>query len=282
MVVAIMLVAVGLVGCSSKIIVPPITGDAAGLRYAGKFVWFDLHTDNLITATRFYDAVFNWSFERTDDTSPKIKTILFQDKRIGNVVERKSKEGTAQWLSYLSVPDVDRTYEAALSAGATRLQAPQDMPDRGRVAVVLGPNKAPFAMVSSSAGDPPDVKPTDGYWLGAELWTYDVTNSIGFYTQLVGYSVRELDVHEKIKYKQLMTQGKPRAGVVSIPWEGVTPQWVPYVAVKSIEETVAKVEANGGRVLIQPDLSVKSGRVAIFKDPTGGVIAAQEFIPEEF
>ncbi|BCS89441.1 glyoxalase [Pseudodesulfovibrio sediminis] len=252
------------------------------MELTGKFVWFDLYTTDIVQATRFYDAVFNWSFERTDPESGKVKNILFDHERIGNVIERKDKAKGSQWLSFISVRNTDALFNQALDSGATKLIAPKDMPDRGRVAVVLDPQEALFALVTSPLGDPADVKPTNGYWLGAELWTHDVDAAIQFYATLVGYTAQSLPVHEQVRYTQLLANAIPRCGVVSIPWEDVSPQWVPYVAVLDIQETLARVEAHGGRILIRPQMDIKSGRVAIFKDPTGGILGIQEFQPEEF
>lgn len=272
----------GLTGCASKMVVPPLTSRAAGLELTGKFVWFDLYTTDIVQATRFYDAVFNWSFERTDPESGKVKNILFDHKRIGNVIERKDKAEGSQWLSYISVRDTDAVFNRAVSSGGSKFIEPRDMPDRGRVAVVLDPQKVLFALVTSSFGDPPDVKPTNGYWLGAELWTPAVDEALAFYSSLAGYTYVSLPVHEKVRYTLLQTGSTPRGGVVSIPWEGVSPQWVPYVAVLDIQDTLARVEANGGHILIQPQMDITSGRVALFKDPTGGVLGIQEYQPEEY
>lgn len=270
-----------LAGCSTKIIVPPVTMDAAKLQLNGKFVWFDLFTTDMTTAQNFYDRVFDWDFERANEGNARVKNIMHQGQFVGNMIGRDSTPGDSQWLSYMSVADTDHAYDAALSAGATKYTAPKEMPNRGRIAVVIDSQKAPVALLHSPVGDPPDGKPQANGWIGSELWTHDVDQAVAFYTRLGGYTVEDVEVHDKVQYKLLLTDDRPRAGVVSIPWEKVDPQWVPYVAVVDIQATVKLIQANGGRILIAPQMDVRSGRVALFADPTGAVLGIQELEPEE-
>ncbi|BDQ37689.1 glyoxalase [Pseudodesulfovibrio nedwellii] len=276
-----LLLLTGLTACSTKVIVPPVTMDAAKLQLNGKFVWFDLFTTDMTTAQNFYDRVFDWDFERANEGNAQVKNIMHQGQFVGNMIGRNSTSGDSQWLSYMSVADTDHAFDAALSAGATGYTPPKEMPNRGRIAVVIDPQKAPVALLHSPVGDPPDAKPRANGWIGAELWTNEVDEAVAFYTRLGGYTSEDVAVHDKVQYKLLLTDDRPRAGVVSIPWKDVDPQWVPYVAVENIKATVELIRANGGRILIEPQMDVRSGRVALFADPTGAVLGIQEMEPEE-
>ena len=44
-------------------IVPAITPNPTGIYHVGKFVWFDLLTNDVPNAKRFYGELFNWEFE---------------------------------------------------------------------------------------------------------------------------------------------------------------------------------------------------------------------------
>jgi predicted enzyme related to lactoylglutathione lyase len=50
------------------------------------------------------------------------------------------------WLTYWTVNDVDKSYEKARSLGATGAMAPMDIPNTGRVATVVDPTGAAFAL----------------------------------------------------------------------------------------------------------------------------------------
>ena len=271
----------GLAGCSNKIVVPPITFEAARLQLEGKFVWYDLYTTDMTASLNFYDRVFGWRFERTNQGNPRVKNIMSRDGYIGNMIGREAEQGNSQWLSYMSVPDVDEAYDKAVNSGAAEYLTPKELPNRGRVAVFIDPHKAPVALLTSPIGDPPDARFKPGLWIGAELWTPNVDEAVAFYSGLVNYEARKVDVHEKVSYTLLLSQHRPRAGVVSIPQKGVDPQWIPYVGVENINTTVRLIKDNGGRILVEPQSDVKSGRVAIFADPAGAVLGVQELEPEE-
>ena len=270
----LLLVAI-MTGCSSKIVVPPVTMDAARLQLNGKFVWYDLFTTDMTASQNFYDRVFDWTFERTNEGNPRVKNIMFRGQFIGNMIGRDSTPGDSQWLSYMSVGNVDGGYDAALAAGASGQTAPKELPNRGRIAVIVDPQKAPVALLKSPVGDPADARATPSLWIGAELWTVDVDQAVTFYTRLAQFQVQEIAMHEKVAYRVLLTNNRIRAGIVSIPWEGVTPQWIPYVGVEDISAAVERVKGNGGRILVDPQPAIKAGRVAIFADPSGAVMGIQ-------
>ena len=59
----------------------------------------------------------------------------------------------SQWLSYLSVSDVDSAYRAALAAGAKSVMAPTDYGSAGRAATLADPTGGVFALWKGAQGD---------------------------------------------------------------------------------------------------------------------------------
>jgi len=266
-----------LVGCpSTKIIVPPITESAAKISLPGKFVWFDLFTTDMTAAANFYGALFGWEDRRTNENDASVKTFYHHGKPVANMIGRESIPGDSQWLAYMSVDDVDSALEITEALGGSIHREAKDLPNRGRIGVAVDPQKAAFAMVTSPVGDPLDVKFVFNRWLGCELWTTDVSGASDFYTKLVGYSVNVVDVHEKVQYRLLASQGHRRGGIVEIPWSDAAPEWVPYIAVESILATVTKAQELGGKLLLEPDMSVKQGHIAIIADPAGAIFGIQQ------
>jgi len=266
----LMLAALVLVGCSSRI-VPPVNEPASTNRLPGKFVWYDLLSPEVEKSAAFYAELLGWEAAKEPEQAG-VRTFFLKGYPIATIFER---EGDAQWLCSISVEDVDKAETVAQANGGLVVLNADDMPNRGRMAVIKDPQGAPFAVLASSSGDPMDFAPAEGEWLGGELWTTNVNKAVGFYVTLAGYEVREVDVHAKVKYRTLFKDNELRAGVVSLLYKRVTPQWVPYVAVADVQQTVAKAEQLGGEVLIRPDLSVKEGRVALIKDPAGAVFGVQ-------
>jgi hypothetical protein len=247
----------------------------------GKFVWYDLLTSDVPAVKKFYGGVFGWEFENPEGTDGVYTVIHNKGEAIGGIIdaaEAKKVEGE-QWLSYLSVADVDAAARLAKQRGGRILRDPFDFKDRGRVAVVTDPQGALMVLVRSTSGDPADSEPQIYTWLWTELFTSDVNAAAGFYSELAGYEVNDMDTGVRVPYYVFETKDSPRAGMLAIPeeWKDVKPNWLPYIRVDDPAAVVKKVEALGGTVLLAPDPDVRNGSAAIIADPTGGVLAIQKW-----
>lgn len=258
------------------VLVPPISVEKDTEHLPGKFVWFDLFTNEIEKSGRFYQEVFNWELRQTEKDNNTVQTVLSNGKPIANLIQRENKPGKSQWLSYMSVKDVREAITSAQNGGATIHTAPKELPDRGTVAIIKDPQNAILAIVHSSSGDPKDEEYYYNSWLGSELWTKDVNNAVNFYQKLAPLDQTKVDVHEKIEYILLYSQDRPRAGIVSIPWDDIEPEWIPYIIVENIREKVELVEKSGGKILIHPDLHDVTGFVAIAAAPTGEIFGIQQ------
>ena len=147
-------------GCSS-LKLTPVTSPATGMHHQGKFVWYDLLTDDVTLAKNFYGELFNWSFKERGSY-----TVVFNNgQAIGGIVEIQSKEGeesTARWIPLLSVDDVDKAVELVQKSGGTIHEGPVDMPNRGRGSLISDPQGAPLLLLRAFDGDPPDREPPVG------------------------------------------------------------------------------------------------------------------------
>ena len=259
--------------------VPPLTPAPTGTHQVGKFVWFDLLTNDVPAVTRFYRGLFGWDFATSDDDST-YTVILHRGTPIGGVVFTDRLEEdvkTSQWLSWLSVPDIDGAVEFVRGSGGLVHAKPRDLPERGRVAVVSDPQGALVAFVRAAGGDPPDRAAAPGEWLWSELWTSDTDAAMSFYESLVGYRREAFDDGVSRPYHILRAGDRPRAGVMEIPFDGVRPNWLPYVRVEDPAAVAAQSETLGGAVLIPVSNDIRGGSVALIADPSGAVLAVQRW-----
>lgn len=259
-------------------IVPAITPNPTGIYHVGKFVWFDLLTNDVPGTKRFYGELFNWEFEGEPSDDSFYATIKKNGTLIGSVIYLKrtdEKVSESRWLSYLSVPDVDRAVDHVRNGGGVVLKEPRDFPDRGRIAIVRDPQGAILALLRAKGGDPPDSDLAIGEWMWNELWTTDVDAAITFYKTLAGFKHETIDLPMGETYRQLKLADRIRAGVVPIPWKDVKPNWLPYVAVSDISATLAHAKALGGKVLLEPDDTIRGDSVAVIADPSGAALAIQ-------
>ncbi len=278
--VIVFLVVMGVSSCSKRqVIVPTLTPEPTNLRLVGKFVWFDLFTHDLKSASHFYEELFGWSFYPAQSGRKIVNTITREGIPIGNAIQinrEKNKVRKSRWLSYVSVEDVDRSTMLVEQNNGTIYMRPKELPNRGRVAVVKDPQGAVFAMVTVLGGDPSDQGMMENFWMGSELWTSHMNSALRFYHLLVGYEQELVDVKSGTKYCLLVKDRQPRAGMVKIPWDDVKPNWVPYIAVEDVMTIADTAKQLGGILLIEPDKKVREGMVAIISDPNGAVFGVQQ------
>ncbi len=273
------LLSIAVSACAAGVTVPPLTPTPTGTEQVGKFVWFDRLTDDVQSVTRFYRGLFGWEFATNNDDST-YTVILHRGTPIGGVVytDRLAQDvKTSQWLSSLSVPDIEGAVELVRSSGGVVYAEARDLPKRGRVAVVSDPQGALVAFVRADGGDPPDREAAPGDWLWSELWTTDTDAAMSFYESLVGYRREAFDAGVSRPYHILRTGDRARAGVMEIPFDGVRPNWLPYVRVEDPAAVAARAETLGGNVLIPVRDDIRGGSVALIADPSGGVLAVQRW-----
>ena len=264
-------------------VVPPLTPTPTNARGIGQFVWYDLLTSDPEGAKRFYGSLFGWTFDAGGEASPVFTTILHNGRPIGGIAateEMSRQVNVSQWVSNLSVPDVDQAVEDVRRLGGTVAAEPQDLPNRGRMAVVRDNEGALLALVSSPTGDPPLNRTEVGGWLWTELWTRDAEASLGFYEGLLGYQAIAYEDQTPGEYYLLQRGGVNLAGVLVYDLEYVQPNWLPYILVEDPPSLVERVEELGGRVLFPPNPEVRGGGVAIIADPSGAAVTIQKWPPE--
>lgn len=263
--------------CTKPIELPPVTASATGAHLTGKFIWRDLLTDDVAAARAFYGGLFGWQFQ--DVADGEYVVITHHGAPIGGIVEAspKVKVAVAQWVSWLSVTDVDAAADLVRAEGGAVLRGPMDLAGRGRLAVVTDPQGALLVLVRTDEGDPPDADPVEGGWLWTELWTHQRAASAGFYGKLVGYSTETMDLGDGKDYTVFRGSGARRSGLVDNPFDHVPTNWLPYVRVSDAGAVAARAEALGGRVLLAQSEDIRNGTAAIVADPTGAALTIQQW-----
>lgn len=267
-------------GCSPDLpIVPPINEITTNEFRPGKFVWRDLMTHDIPAVKKFYSELFGWTYLDIGESDNDYTVVLHDGKPIAGMFKLRDvdpKQNYSQWISYLSVADMNQAINYIKASGGKIYRDPFELPNRGTISFVFDSQQAILALVKSSSGDPADQDPVYNQWFWTELWTNDVQNSVKFYTELFGYNQRTFDTRAENQYHVLELKSKPRAGVIKIPFENVKPHWMPYIAVKDPSEIVKKVEQLGGSVYLGTE-GIAGNNAAIIADPSGAVFTVQKW-----
>ena len=268
-------------GETAKLRLPPLSTSDSG-RLPGKFVWADLVTDDVPTARKFYGRLFGWTFREMD----KYTLAANDDRALCGLLQRARPEGSKaspRWIGYISVANISKVEKAVEQAGGRVLAAPHKYPDRGEQAVFADPQGAVFGVLKSSSGDPQDFLPDPGDWIWAELLSRDARQAGDFYRTVAGYQVAENTTSQRSADFVLVSDGYARGAILTIPeaHSEVRPNWLFFVRVSSVSESIAKAKELGGRVLIPPRPDLFDGRVAVIADPTGAAIGIMEWSHDE-
>lgn len=116
---------------------------------AGSFCWDELLTNDTDGAKTFYTSLFGWGSKEWDmGPAGKYTLLLRGEGPIAGIMNMPaSAPHPPMWLSYVAVDDADGTAERAKKSGGTVAAAPRDVPEVGRVAVLLDPTGASIAIL---------------------------------------------------------------------------------------------------------------------------------------
>lgn len=271
-------------GCAAvSVNLPPITESPTGEHHDGRIVWHDLLTNTPEASRRFYAELFGWEFENPGFDfgigGGDYMLIRHNGRLIGGIVDTRAlgkRENISQWVTTMSVSDIDAAVARVAGAGGTVMAEPASIGSRGQMAVVGDPTGAVFALIQTSEGDPAELEPDLDGWLWDELWTNDVARATGFYQDVVGFQHTDhaIDGADR-NYRVLRAGDRPRAGVLDNPFEGERPVWVNYLRVSDPSAVTKRVEDLGGRVLLETQSRPIGGQVAFIAGPSGAGVALQ-------
>jgi uncharacterized protein len=104
-----------------------------------------------------------------------------------------------------------------------------------------------------------------------DMSSSDVEKAKEFYSGLFGWDCPDGDP-EAGGYSVCTLRGRTVAGLSPTFDPNMPTVWMTYVNVDSVDDTLAKVEANGGTVFMPATDVMDAGRMAIFADSIGAVV----------
>ena len=120
----------------------------------GSFVWNELYTPDVEAAKAFYAATIGWTFEGMPmpHENRTYWVAKVGDKPVAGILDMRGivPDGVPpHWLSYLEVDDVDRRVAEIENHGGKVVRPPFDVPDVGRIAIVVDTTGAFMAWMTS-------------------------------------------------------------------------------------------------------------------------------------
>lgn len=242
-------------------------------------VWHELITKDMAAARAFYGGLLGWTFSEPKALEMSTYVVAsLEGQAVAGFLRLPDSAGVnnSQWLSYFRVPDAKLAVEAATSAGGRVLVKPVELQGRGRGALLLDAEGAPFAVLEPSRAAPWEGRTPENGWFWNELFTNDPLKAAAFYGTVFGFAPARRLV-DGVEREGFARGGVPVAGLQRIPADGPRPNWLPTIRVADVGQVAAKVAGLGGRLIMPPQAGVRAGNVAIIADPTGAAFAVQEW-----
>jgi predicted enzyme related to lactoylglutathione lyase len=141
---------------------PRDTGGLEAVMEPNTLCWTELYTTDAAAAKEFYGSVFSWTSQDMPMGGGMSYSVVSapgggkgEDTGHGGIMQLQKEHLEAgsepEWHPYFGVEDCDATFTAATDRGATAQMPPTDVPGVGRLAMLLDPSGAPFALIK---GDP--------------------------------------------------------------------------------------------------------------------------------
>jgi predicted enzyme related to lactoylglutathione lyase len=115
----------------------------------GEFCWAELLANDSAAAFKFYGEVLGWEKVAEHDMGPMGIYLLFGrgSTRFGGMFTKpKDMKQPPAWLYYVQVDKLDEMVERAKAKGAKLLNGPMDVPGGARIAQLMDPQGAAFAL----------------------------------------------------------------------------------------------------------------------------------------
>ena len=105
-----------------------------------------------------------------------------------------------------------------------------------------------------------------------DIGTTDLGAGVRFYAELFGWQGQ--DIGEEAGHYTIVSKDGKQVAAISPAQDPGPPRWTTYINVDDVDAAASKAEAAGGTVIVAPMDVMTAGRMALFADTTGAVIAA--------
>lgn len=249
--------------------------NAATPHAEGTLCWSELRTRAAPHWQNFYTGLFGWSTNDVPIGEDQSYTMVcVGDKTVAAMCtmdEWLPANGLSPfWLNYFAVVSVDDTTEKAHTLGAEIVNAPFDVFDAGRMAVLRDPVGTMVALWQAKTNIGALLTNRAGALARCEFHTRDIARSLGFYRQLFQWQ----DPHDPSAEVVHLTHADQPIVFVACAGALPTQLCVPCFGVDDYQQATQRAKELGGTILTAP--TDVTGLSALLRDPQGAVFAIRE------
>jgi hypothetical protein len=227
--------------------------------------WVDYGATDLEAAKNFYAGLFGWEYTGGDAEYGGYLNATRNGRQAAGLGPQMNPADPPGWTTYFATDDADATVGRIREAGGTVVMEPMDVGPFGRMVIALDPQGNAFGLWQSREHTGVQIYNEPGALVWNEAQLDDPAAAREFYTSVFGFRYDE--VPDAGGYTTFSTGGYPLGGLGGHQ-PGMPMGWLAGFSVASTDDTVASVEANGGKVTMAP-MDTPWGRFAVVEDPWG-------------
>jgi uncharacterized protein len=241
----------------------------------GCFCWPELATPDAAKAKAFFAGLFGWN--PVDVPSAGGTYTLLQLRGLDVAALRtlsdreKEQSVPSHFLTYISTASADASAAKATELGGKLLFGPFDVEGIGRMAVVMDPGGAVFALWEARGHIGARIVGEANALCWTELATRDPEKAKAFYGGLFGWSWKPSG-SAAAEYFEILRENEPIGGLLPMGgkgWDNVPAHWMPYFMVPDCDAAVSKAGALGGGATVPAADIPNVGRFAVLRDDQG-------------
>ena len=264
--------------------------------------WVDIEVDDVDAAQAFYGGLFGWTFTQATPPEAPVRYLVAQldGQDVAGVGGRAASSTlTPGWNTYVAVDDIEAAASRVVAAGGRVVDPPSDAGEGGRAATCADPAGVQFRLWQARRRLGAQITNTPGSWNFSNLVTSDQKASARFYAQVFGWEFDDLGFSTMVRrpgygdhlastidpgiHERQSADGVPPGFADAIAWlnpaADADPGWQVTFTVADRDETVARAEALGGKVVRREDTDWT--RDAVIADPSGAEFTASQYTPPE-
>lgn len=188
-----------------------------------------------------------------------------------------------QWMPHIQVADVAASAHRAVEVGGRELLHGRGEDGTSQWAVLLDPVGAAFGIIPVVSAEqiPPTARGSgpEGHIAWLDLTVPDAAAARDFYREVVGWTVEDVAMSDAgasyADFNLLAGDGEAAAGICHARGVnlGLPPVWMIYLPVGDLDESVRRVQEEGGTILKASKRGDGTHSSAVIQDPVGARLA---------
>lgn len=247
---------------------------------SGSFCWIELATTDQNAAKSFYGSLFGWKVNDIPMGPDGVYTMFELDGReaaAGYTLrpDQQSNGVPPHWMVYVAVANADESAARVPELGGTLLAPPFDVQEHGRMAIVLDPTGATFAIWQAKAHTGIQIAGIDGSLCWADLNSPNRDKAMAFYAGLFGWKFEpgkdgDMGGYLHIKNGEAFIGGATPSTFLP---PGAPAHWLAYFLTSNCDASTDKAKSLGATVWVPPSDIEGAGRFSVLSDPQGASFA---------